>query len=183
MFLLELQEAIALHVKLDLNFQEFFALKIVETARNMELKLVMTGLTMGKDALLVVKQSIRCTHAHLDRIQQPQYALLYVGTEKLLTLETFVTMEIRLTLKTAKMIVQEHLMATTVLEEAQLLPQLVPKLVEMGSKPIQNLVTMDQTMALDAFQDAQESIQSSHVLTKMQQILTQSVSLNAWMAS
>ena len=63
MFLLELQEAIALHVKLDLNFQEFFALKIVETARNMELKLVMTGLTMGKDALLDVKALIHFINA------------------------------------------------------------------------------------------------------------------------
>jgi len=73
-------------------------------------------------------------------------------------------------------------MATIVLEETEQTQLFALNNVEMASKLIQKLVMTDLTMAWDASHLALESIQSLPVPIKQPQILTQSVSLNAWMA-
>ena len=91
-------------MKLDTNFKESNALLIAEMGRSMATKLVMTGLTMERDALLDALGLILFITAHLDQIQLQLFVTLSAEMERLLTLEIFVMTEILRITKIAKTI-------------------------------------------------------------------------------
>lgn len=89
----EIKEVIALFAILGTNSQEFFALLTAEMGRSMATKLVMTGLTMERDALLGALGSIHFILVLLDQLQQQLFAIQNVETGRLLTLEISVMTE------------------------------------------------------------------------------------------
>ena len=145
----EPKEVTARIVQTGTNFKELNVLKTAGMGRNLATKLVMTALTMERGVSLDVLELIHFITVHLDQIQLQLFVTLSAEMERLLTLETYVTMGIQRITRIARAIAQDQLMGIIAQEETGLVQLLALNLAEMASKLSLKLVMTDLMTILD----------------------------------